>query len=124
MMKNRFERLPIAVAVSLTVLVVAACAVHLRGDDSGTQSSASPAAKPDPAAAKLEQCRTVTYEQREALLECERIWAERRSQFLGKSGSVNGSDSNAGTAPFSSPRPRKDESRLPSLTPSIPSKSE
>ncbi|WP_377828119.1 putative entry exclusion protein TrbK-alt [Bradyrhizobium lupini] len=124
MMNNRFERLPMAVAVSITVLAVAACAIHLRGDDSATQSSASLAAKPDPTAAKLEQCRTVTYEQREALLECQRIWAERRSQFLGKSGSVNGSDSNARTAPFSPPVPHKDESRLPSLSPSIPSQSE
>ncbi|MET4328595.1 conjugative transfer region protein TrbK [Bradyrhizobium sp. i1.15.2] len=124
MIKNRFERLPMAVAVSLTVLVVAACAVRLRGDESGTQSSASPAAKPDPTAAKLEQCRTVTYEQREALLECQRIWAERRSQFLGKSGSVDPLDSGRGTAPFSSAPPRKDESRVPSLSPSIPSQSE
>ncbi|MET4022115.1 putative entry exclusion protein TrbK-alt [Bradyrhizobium sp. S3.2.12] len=124
MMKNRFERLPMAVAVSLTVLVVGACAIRLRGDDSATQSSASPAAKPDPAAAKLEQCRTVTYEQREALLECERIWAERRSRFLGKSGSVDGSDSGMGMAPASSPVPHKDDSRLPFLSPSIPSQSE
>ncbi|MGL9623185.1 putative entry exclusion protein TrbK-alt [Bradyrhizobium sp. U531] len=123
MMKNKFERLPIAVAVGLTVLVVAACAIRLRGDDSANQSSASLAAKPDPAAAKLEQCRTVTYEQRETLFECQRIWAERRSQFLGKSGSVDG-DSGVGAAPFSSPVPRKDESRLPSGSPSIPSQSE
>ncbi|TYL72270.1 putative entry exclusion protein TrbK-alt [Bradyrhizobium cytisi] len=123
MMKNRFERLPMTVAVSLIVLVVAACAIRLRGDDSATQSSASLAAKPDPTAAKLEQCRTVTYEQREALLECQRIWAGRRSQFLGKSGSVDG-DSGVGAAPFSSPVPRKDESRLPSGSPSIPSQSQ
>ncbi|MCS3765604.1 MULTISPECIES: putative entry exclusion protein TrbK-alt [Bradyrhizobium] len=123
MMKSRFERLPMAVALGLTVLVVAACAIRLRGDESATQSSASHAAKPDPTAAKLEQCRTVIYEQREALLECQRIWAERRSQFLGKSGSVNGL-SVVGTAPSSSPVPRKDESRLPSLSPSIPSQSE
>ncbi|MGY4430895.1 conjugative transfer region protein TrbK [Bradyrhizobium sp. F1.13.1] len=124
MMKNRFERLPILVAVCLTVLVVAACAVRLRGDDSAAQSSASLAAKPDPTAAKLEQCRTVTYEQREALLECEKIWAERRNQFLGKSGSGDPLDSGRGTAPFSSAPPRKDESRVPSLSPSIPSRSE
>ncbi|MGF6312088.1 MULTISPECIES: putative entry exclusion protein TrbK-alt [unclassified Bradyrhizobium] len=124
MMKNRFERLPTAVAVSLAVLVVAACAIRLREDESATQSSASFAAKPDPTAAKLEQCRTVTYEQREVLLECQKIWAEQRRRFLGKSGSVDGLNSGAGTAPFSSPLPRKDESRVPSLPPSIRSQSE
>lgn len=123
MMKNRFERLPMAVALSVAVLVVAACAIRLRGDESGTQSSGSLTARPDPVAANLEQCRTVTCEQKDALLECQKIWAEQRNQFLGRSGSPAGLDSRMGTAPFSAVPP-KDESRLPSASPSIPSQSE
>ncbi|WP_235782943.1 putative entry exclusion protein TrbK-alt [Bradyrhizobium murdochi] len=119
-MKNRFERLPIAVAVGLAVLSVAACAIRLRGDESATQSSASLAPKADATAAKLEQCRTVTYEQKEALLECQKIWAQR-GQFLGGSGSPS---RGVGTAPFSSPVPRKDESRVQPGHPSIPSQNE
>lgn len=123
-MKIRFERLPVAAAAVLAVLLVAACAIRLRTDESATQSSVSPASKPDVTAAKLEQCRTVTYEQKDALLECQKIWAEQRSQFLGGSRSIDGSDSRTGAAPLPSPVPRKDESRLPSGFSSIPSQSE
>ncbi|MDA9538843.1 conjugative transfer region protein TrbK [Bradyrhizobium sp. USDA 3311] len=124
MMKSRFERLPVAVALSLAVLFVAVCAIRLRGDESATPSSASGAAKPDPIAAKLEQCRTVTYKQKDALLECQKIWAEQRSQFLKGSGFSSGADSRAGVGPSPSLVPRKDESRLPAGYPSIPSQSE
>lgn len=117
-MKIRFARVPVAAAAGLAVLLVAACAIRLRIDESATQSSVSLASKPDVTAAKLEQCRTVTYEQKDALLECQKIWAEQRSQFLG------GTDSRTGAAPFPSPVPRKDESRLPSDFSSIPSQSE
>lgn len=120
MINNRFERLPAAVALSLAVLAVAACAIRLRGDESTTQSSALLTPKADATAAKIEQCRTVTYEQKEALLECQKIWAEQRSQFLRGGGSPEGLDSGASRSSFSSHVPRKDESRLPSLSPSIP----
>lgn len=123
-MKIRFERLPVAAAAGLAVLLVAACAIRLRTDESATQSSVSQASKPDVTAAKLEQCRTVTYEQKDALLECQKIWAEQRNQFLGGSRAIDGSDSRTGAAPFPSPVPRKDESRLPSGFSSIPSQSE
>lgn len=120
MMKNKFERLPAAVAAGLAVLVVAACAIRLRGDESASSESL---ATDQVAAAKLEQCRSITYEQKEALLECQRIWAEQRNRFLGRSKFL-GSKSTAGTSPSSSAIPRKDESRLPSGSPSIPSQSE
>ncbi|MGY4281918.1 conjugative transfer region protein TrbK [Bradyrhizobium sp. LM2.7] len=123
-MRTRFERLPAAAAAGLAVLLVAACAIRLRTYESATQSSVSLASKPDLLAAKFKQCRTVTYEQKDALLECQKIWAEQRSQFLGGSRSIDGSDSRTGAAPFSSPVPPKDESRLPSGFFSLPSQSE
>nr|WP_246754479.1 putative entry exclusion protein TrbK-alt [Bradyrhizobium diazoefficiens] len=110
-------------AAGLAVLVVTACAIRLRGDKSAPQSSES-LATDQVAAAKLEQCRSVTYEQKEALLECQRIWAEQRSRFLGESKLLDGSKSMAGTAPSSSAVLRKDESRLPSGSPSMPSQNE
>ena len=38
----------------------------------------------DPLAAKLAECRSVTYEQKDALTECRKAWAEKRRQFLGQ----------------------------------------
>ncbi|MCK1581871.1 putative entry exclusion protein TrbK-alt [Bradyrhizobium sp. 168] len=123
-MKKRLERLPAAAALGLAVLVVGVCAIRLPEDRSATQSSVYLASKSDATAAKLEQCRTVTYEQKEALLECQKIWAEQRRQFLAGSRSTGDPDSRTGAALFLSPVPRKDESRLPSGFPSIPSQSE
>src|SRR5438045_4713739 len=34
--------------------------------------------------AELAECRSVTYEQREALSECRKAWDEKRRQFLGQ----------------------------------------
>lgn len=65
-MKNGFERLPAALAAGLAVLVVAACAIRLCGDESAPQYSES-LTTDHVAAAKLEQCLSVTYEQKEAL---------------------------------------------------------
>ncbi|MGY4501348.1 conjugative transfer region protein TrbK [Bradyrhizobium sp. GM24.11] len=123
MMKVRLERLPAAAAVALILVAVAACAIRLRGDES-TARSFVPIPKGDAAAAKLDRCRTVTDAQKEALLECQKIWAEQRSRFLGGSGSSNGAESRAGVGASAAPLPRKDESRLPSASPSISSQSE
>ncbi|TWB51381.1 putative entry exclusion protein TrbK-alt [Bradyrhizobium sacchari] len=123
MMKIRLERLPGTAAVALTVVVVAACAIRLRGDESTPRASGL-APKAEAAAAKLDQCRTATEAQKEAFLECRKIWAEQRSRFLGGTGSSNGSESRTGCGASAAPLPRKDESRLPSALPSIPSQSE
>ena len=82
MIANRLERLPTLATVVVAVLVVAACAMQLRGDEDQTSPAASVAPGSDPAAERLKQCRAVTYEQKEALLECRKIWAEKRRQFL------------------------------------------
>jgi len=113
--------------VAVMVLVVAACAIKLRGDED--HISALPSAQEvDPLAAELTRCRTVTSEQKDALAECRRIWAEQRRQFLGQSKTPNPIGLPNDSAPnirFPAPGPRKDESRLPPGWPSIsPSESE
>jgi conjugative transfer region protein TrbK len=118
MKKAKLDRLPMAAAMLLIVFNVAACAIRLRDDESQTSSAASATAASDPLAAKLAECRSVTYEQKDALSECRKAWAEKRSQFLGqKTPSLPDSRvPQAGSSLFVSP---KDESRLPSGFPSI-----
>jgi len=109
------ERIPALAAVMLAVLVVAACAFRLRGDEALT---ASDHVTSDPLATKLAECRSVTYEQKEALSECRKAWAENRRQFLGQK-APSASDTGvaqAGSSLFVRP---KDESRLPSGFPPI-----
>jgi len=113
--------------VAVMVLVVAACAIKLRGD--GDQISALPSAQEvDPLAAELARCRSVTPEQKDALAECRRLWAEQRRQFLGQSKTPSPTSHPDDSAPkigSPAPGPRKDKSRLPQGWPSIsPSESE
>jgi conjugative transfer region protein TrbK len=108
---KKLERLPTVFAALLVVLVVAACAIRLRGDEEQISSSASADQISDPLATKLAECRSVTYDQKDALSECRKAWAEKRRQFLGQKApppSVG--------AP---PQVPKDESRLPSGYPLI-----
>jgi conjugative transfer region protein TrbK len=107
------ERLPSMAAIVLVVLVVGACAIRLRGDEDQSNSSGSADQASDPLATKLAQCRSVTYEQKDALSECRKMWAERRRQFLGQkaaSGSPSEGSAQEGASLFVPP---KDESRLP-----------
>jgi|SRR5579883_1443698 len=110
---KEFDRIPHRMAVVLVVLVLAACTIHLRGDE-GQASSVDPIDQAsDPLAAKLEQCRSVTSEQKDAIAECRKAWAERRRQFLGQNAPATSSAGSpqAGSSLFVPP---KDESRLPS----------
>jgi conjugative transfer region protein TrbK len=107
------ERLPSAAAMVLVVLVVGACAIRLRNDEDQTSSSAAAEQSSDPLATKLAACRSVTYEQKDALSECRKMWSERRRQFLGQkaaSGSPSEGSAQQGSSLFVPP---KDESRLP-----------
>ena len=118
------DRLLKSAAVVLTVLVIAACTIHLRdGDDQA--ADIRPTDQPaDPLAAKLAECRSVTYEQKEALAECRKAWAEKRRQFLRKgapSTSPDGETSRNGSSLFVPP---KDEGRVPLGFPSIPQSKE
>lgn len=81
MKKLEIDRLPTMAAMMLVVLIVAACAIRLRDDENQTTSVDQAS---DPLAAKLAQCRSVTSEQKEALSECRKAWAEKRRQFLGQ----------------------------------------
>lgn len=118
-MKN-LERLPKLTAVALVVLVVTACAIRLRGDESQIPTATPTDQASDPLAAKLAECRSVTYEQRDALAECRKAWTEKRRQFLEKkapSALPSKGASQEGSSLFVSP---KDESRLSPGSPSIP----
>jgi conjugative transfer region protein TrbK len=111
------ERIPALAAVVLVVLVVAACAVRLRSDERQTDIPSADVTS-DPLATKLAVCRSVAYEQKDALSECRKAWSEKRRQFLGQKAPAP-SDSGApqaGASLFVAP---KDEGRLPSGYPPI-----
>jgi conjugative transfer region protein TrbK len=111
MSMKTLERLPSIAAMMLVVLVVAACAIRLRGDEDRPNSSARIDGAADPLATKLAECRFVTYEQKAALSECQNVWAEKRRQFLGQKPSASSGEGNPqeGSSLFVPP---KDESRL------------
>jgi conjugative transfer region protein TrbK len=112
MTKKLLERRPTMAAVVLVVLVVAACAIRLRDDDSQPPAAASADQTADALTTKLAECRTVTYEQKDALSDCRKAWAEKRRQFLGQGASPTPSDIGA-PQPGSSLFVPKDQSRVP-----------
>ena len=115
---QKSNRIPYVAALTLVALVAAACTIPLRGDEEQAKMLKPDSTSPDPLAAKLAECRSVTYEQKDALTECRKAWAEKRRQFLGQDARPP-SDSRtpqAGSSLFVAP---KDESRLPSGFPSI-----
>ncbi|WP_027528507.1 putative entry exclusion protein TrbK-alt [Bradyrhizobium sp. Ec3.3] len=119
MITDRFNRISIGVAALLLAVAVGACAFQLRGGADQTAAAASATQESDPLASKLGQCRTVNYE-KDALLECRKVWAEKRRQFLSQREDsarqvIDGASANSPIPP--SP---KDESRLPSGYPSVP----
>jgi conjugative transfer region protein TrbK len=114
------ERLPTMTAVVLVVLIVAACAIRLRGDENQTVSAASADHASDALATKLAECRSVTYEQKDALSECRKAWAEKRRQFLGQKAPSASSDTGTPQEGSSLFVPPKDESRLSPGYPPIP----
>jgi conjugative transfer region protein TrbK len=118
MKTQKSNRTKYVAALALVALVAAACTIPLRGGEEQAKMLEPNAMPPDPLAAKLAECRSVTYEQKDALTECRKAWAEKRRQFLGQ-GARPPSDSRtprAGSSLFVAP---KDESRLPSGFPSI-----
>ena len=115
---KKLKRLPTVAAGVLIVLLVAACAIRLRDDEGQTLPAASADHASDALTAKLAECRSVTYEQKDALSECRKAWAERRRQFLGQKAPAlsDSAPPQAGSSLFVVP---KDESRLPPGYPSI-----
>ena len=113
MKMTKLERLPTIAAVVLVVLIVAACTIRLRGDEEQTDSSASAHQVSNSLETKLAECRSVTYEQKDALSECRKMWAEKRRQFLGQKAPSASSESGIPQAGSSLFVPPKDESRMP-----------
>jgi conjugative transfer region protein TrbK len=109
---KKLERLPTVAATVLVVLVVAACAIRLRDDENQSLTATSADQASDALATKLAACRSVTYEQKDALSECRKAWAEKRRQFLGHKDPPASSDNETAQAGSSLFVPPKDESRL------------
>lgn len=110
---NAFKALSLCTTICVGMSAIAACTIHLRGDEDQPQSTASVARESDPMAAELERCRTISYEQKERLAECRKLWADKRRQFLGREREPlsNLGRQDPGDPP---PSPAKDQSRLPS----------
>ena len=115
---QKLSRIPYLMASVLVALAIAACTIPLRGGEEQAKMLEPNSMPPDRLAAKLAECRSVTYEQKDALTECRKAWAEKRRQFLGKTAPApsDGQTPQAGSSLFVAP---KDESRLPSGLPSI-----
>jgi conjugative transfer region protein TrbK len=101
-MKNiTLDRLPMAAAMVLIVLILAACAIRLRDGENQTTSATSFDQSSDPLATKLAECRSVTYEQKEALSECRKAWAEKRRRFLEQTSPTSSESATShGTSPL------------------------
>jgi conjugative transfer region protein TrbK len=108
---QKLSRVPYLIAFVLVALAVAACTIPLRGDEERAKMLEPGSTSLDPLAAKLAECRSVTYEQKDALTECQKAWAEKRRQFLGKTAPAlsDGQTPQAGSSLFVAP---KDESRI------------
>jgi len=70
-----------AAAAIFPALVLAACAIQLRGDADGP-AVGSASRISNPPRVELERCRKVTTEQVAKLQDCRAIWAEDRQRFL------------------------------------------
>jgi len=107
-----FKALSLGVTIFVGVLA-AACTIHLRGDDNQPQPASSILREPDPVAAELERCRSISYEQKDRLAECRKVWAEQRRHFLRQNSNTprNPARSGPDATPSASAR---DQSRLPS----------
>jgi conjugative transfer region protein TrbK len=109
----------VATAAVVSVLVVAACTIQLRGDSDGPPAGSSASLATNPLGAKLEHCRKITSEQVTELQECRPIWAENRRRFLGKkSPAVSSVDAQLGSPTRSLAEPRNPD-RLPQAWPPV-----
>ena len=106
-----FKALSLGVTIFVGILA-AACTIHLRGDDNQPQPASSVVREGDPQGAEFERCRSVSYEQKDRLAECRKVWAEHRRHFLGQSSDTprNPAQPDSDATPSASVR---DQSRLP-----------
>jgi conjugative transfer region protein TrbK len=119
MKKQRLDRIPYVLALAIAALAIVACTIPLRTGEEQAKILEPNTTPPDPLATKLRECRSVTSEQKDALTECRKVWAEKRREFLGQKtpGLPDGRPRQSGSPLFVAPR---DESRRPSDTPLIP----
>ena len=116
---SRFKRLPIVAATASVMLVMAACAIRLRGDgDEAASNSAGPQTT-GTLASSLARCRTVTPEQAATYDDCRRIWAENRRRFFGQKGSATAPACSDALSSQPSELSPKDQSRMPQGYPSV-----
>ncbi|MDH2355175.1 putative entry exclusion protein TrbK-alt [Bradyrhizobium sp. SSUT112] len=95
----------LSLLMSVGVLVVAGCAIQLRG---GENTSAPPIAEQtkDINGSELARCRTVSSEDAADYQHCQKVWAENRRRFFVRRDGAAA----AVTSPTSAP---KDQSRMP-----------
>jgi conjugative transfer region protein TrbK len=79
---NAIAAMVLRTTLCLGVLAVAACTVHLSDNDDQPLASQSTAKNSDSAAAELEGCRMIEYEQKDRPAECRNIWVDKRRQFF------------------------------------------
>jgi conjugative transfer region protein TrbK len=104
----------VTAAVTVPVLVIAACTIQLRGDYDRAPAGSSASRTTNSLGAELERCRKITSEQVEELQACRLIWAENRRRFLGsKKTSAASSVDAQPDSPVSSLAQPKNPGRLP-----------
>jgi conjugative transfer region protein TrbK len=110
----------VTTAAVVSGLVVAACAIQLRGDSDDPPAGSSASRVTNPLAAELERCRKVTSEQVAEIQECRLIWAENRRRFLGskKTSAVSSVDAQPSNPTPSLAQP-KNPGRLPQGWPPV-----
>jgi conjugative transfer region protein TrbK len=101
-------------------LVVAACAIQLRGDSDSPPVGSSASRATNSLRTELERCRKVTSERVAELQECRLIWAENRRRFLGskKTPTVTSVDAQPNSPTPSLAQP-KNPDRLPQGWPPV-----
>jgi conjugative transfer region protein TrbK len=116
---SMFKRLPIVAAAGSVMLVMAACAIQLRGDGDETASNSAGPQTTGTLGSSLARCRTVTLEQTATYDHCRRIWAENRRRFFGQKGSAAAPAGSDALSSQPSALPPKDQSRMPQGYPSV-----
>jgi conjugative transfer region protein TrbK len=87
---QKSNRIKYVAALALVALVAAACTIPLRGDEEQAKMLKPDGATLDPLAAKLAECRSVTYEQK----------VSPSAERLGRRNVANSSDRTLGPPPI------------------------
>ncbi|WP_081422149.1 putative entry exclusion protein TrbK-alt [Tardiphaga robiniae] len=109
---SMFSRVAVVIAAGVTMLV-AACAIQLRGDNDETASNPAAPQSTGTLEPSLTRCRTVRPEQTASYDYCRRIWAENRRRFFGQKGGAMAPAGSDALSSQPSELPPKDQSRMP-----------